>query len=153
MPGMTCVPADRGGRWAGGAVGRSIDEKFGMPGATPPGVGRGHEDVVELPEDTAVEAGRCGHLGYPEPEIFGSFMCTPERLASVGIFVPSWLGIRREVLRYLQHFMQHPYLWRYLQGGTCALAQSPRRSRPTASPFPGRDGYARIAKARAAPTC
>ena len=31
-------------------------------------------------------------FGYPEPEIFGFLYVHPERLASVGIFVPSWMG-------------------------------------------------------------
>jgi len=30
-------------------------------------------------------------FGYPEPEIFGFHYVQPDRTASLGIFVPSWL--------------------------------------------------------------
>ena len=51
----------------------------------------------------------CHTFGYPEPEIFGFLYVHPDRLVSVGIFVPSWLGDpARTAYRYLQHFIQHP---------------------------------------------
>ena len=79
-----------------GAVGRKIDAQIGMP--------RGHESrewalgmkmVVELCEDSGLEPGTVLHtIGFPEPEIFGFLYVHPERLASVGIFVPSWSAVR-----------------------------------------------------------
>ena len=70
--------------------------------------------MIDLPEDVDLEAGIVLHtLGYPEPEIFGFFYVHPDRVASVGIFVPSWFDNPvRTSYRYLQHFIQHPYLWR-----------------------------------------
>jgi electron-transferring-flavoprotein dehydrogenase len=132
-----------------GAVGRSIDEKFGMPtGHAQHEWAVGMKMVVELPEDTPLEAGTVFHtFGYPEPEIFGFLYVHPERLASVGIFVPSWLGNpARSSYRYLQHFMQHPYLWRYLSGGTMRSwgAKSLQESGANGEPFLAGDGYARI---------
>jgi electron-transferring-flavoprotein dehydrogenase len=132
-----------------GAVGRSINEKFGMP------VGHGQREwavgmkmVVELPEDAPLVAGTVWHtFGYPEPEIFGFLYVHPERLASVGVFVPSWLGNpARSSYRYLQHFMQHPYLWRYLNGSTMRSwgAKSLQESGANGEPFLVGDGYARI---------
>src|SRR5688572_33405281 len=36
-----------------------------------------------------------------------------------GIFVPSWFRSPvRTAYRYLQHWMLHPYLWRWLEGGS-----------------------------------
>ena len=108
----------------------------------------GMKMVVELPEDTPLEAGTVWHtFGFPEPEIFGFLYVHPERLASVGIFVPSWLGNpARTSYRYLQHFMQHPYLWRYLNGGTMRSwgAKSLQESGANGEPFLAGDGYARI---------
>ena len=86
-------------------------------------------------------------FGYPEPEIFGFLYVHPERLASVGIFVPSWMGNpARTSYRYLQHFLQHPYLWRYLNGGTMRSwgAKSLEESGANGEPFLAGDGYARI---------
>ena len=71
----------------------------------------------------------------------------PERLASVGIFVPSWLGDpSRTAYRYLQHYMQHPELWRYLKGGTLRSwgAKSLEESGNHGEPFLAGDGFARI---------
>jgi electron-transferring-flavoprotein dehydrogenase len=47
--------------------------------------------VIELREDSGLEPGTVFHtLGFPEPEIFGFLYVHPDRLASVGIFIPSW---------------------------------------------------------------
>ncbi len=132
-----------------GAVGQSIDRKLGMPdGNARHDWAVGMKMVVELPEDTPLEAGTVWHtFGFPEPEIFGFLYVHPERLASVGIFVPSWLGNpARTSYRYLQHFMQHPYLWRYLNGGTMRSwgAKSLQESGAKGEPFLAGDGYARI---------
>ena len=132
-----------------GAVGQSIDRVLGMP----PAHGKrewavGMKMVVELPEDTPLQAGTVWHtFGYPEPEIFGFLYVHPERLASVGIFVPSWMGNpERSSYRYLQHFLQHPYLWRYLDGGTMRSwgAKSLEESGANGEPWLAGDGYARI---------
>ena len=71
----------------------------------------------------------------------------PDRVASLGIFVPSWFDSpMRTAYRYLQHWMLHPYLWRYLKGGKLrswgakTLGESGRRGEPH---LVG-DGYARI---------
>jgi electron-transferring-flavoprotein dehydrogenase len=71
----------------------------------------------------------------------------PDRVASLGIFVPSWFDSpMRTAYRYLQHWMLHPYLWRHLRGGRLrswgakTLGESGRRGEPH---LVG-DGYARI---------
>jgi flavin-dependent dehydrogenase len=104
-----------------GPVGREIDSQFG----TPKGFERyewavGMKFVIDLPETTRLEPGTVLHtFGYPEPEIFGFFYVHPDRVASVGIFVPSWFDSpARTAYRYLQHYSLHPYLWQYLEGGT-----------------------------------
>ncbi len=132
-----------------GAVGRSINQKLGMPTQHAEHEWAvGMKMVVELPEDTPLVAGTVWHtFGYPEPEVFGFLYVHPERLASVGIFVPSWLANpTRSSYRYLQHFMQHPYLWRYLKGGTMRSwgAKSLQESGANGEPFLSGDGYARI---------
>jgi len=80
----------------------------------------GMKFVIELPEDTELEPGTVWHtFGFPEPEIFGFLYVHPERLVSVGIFVPSWMSDpERTSYRYLQHFIQHPALWKHLKTGT-----------------------------------
>jgi electron-transferring-flavoprotein dehydrogenase len=132
-----------------GPIGRQLDEHFGMPD------GRHRRDwavgmkfVVNLPENCPLEAGTVLHtFGYPEPEIFGFFYVYPDRVASLGIFVPSWFDTPvRTAYRYLQHWMLHPCLWRYLNGGTLrswgakTLGESGRRGEPH---LVG-NGYARI---------
>ena len=132
-----------------GPIGRQIDQHFGMP----PGHHQrdwavGMKFVVNLPENCPLEAGTVLHtLGYPEPEIFGFLYVYPDRIASLGIFVPSWFESPvRTAYRYLQHWMLHPYLWRHLNGGTLrswgakTLGESGRRGEPH---LVG-DGYARI---------
>jgi electron-transferring-flavoprotein dehydrogenase len=132
-----------------GAVGRKIDAHFGLP--------KGHEQrewalgmkmVVELREDSGLEPGTVLHtIGFPEPEIFGFLYVHPNRLASVGIFIPSWFrNPVRTAYRYLQHFMLHPYLWRHLQGGTLKSwgAKSLQESGRHGEPFLSGNGYARL---------
>jgi len=132
-----------------GAVGRQIDQHFGLP--------RGNEQrewalgmkmVIELREDCGLQPGTVLHtIGFPEPEIFGFLYVHPDRLASVGIFIPSWLRSPvRTAYRYLQHFMLHPYLWRHLQGGTLKSwgAKSLQESGRHGEPFLAGNGYARI---------
>jgi electron-transferring-flavoprotein dehydrogenase len=86
-------------------------------------------------------------FGYPEPEIFGFLYVHPDRLVSVGIFVPSWLhDPSRTAYRYLQHYIQHPALWPYLKDGTLRSwgAKSLEESGRHGEPFLSGDGFARI---------
>jgi electron-transferring-flavoprotein dehydrogenase len=132
-----------------GAVSRHLDDLFGLP----PGHKRdewalGMKFVIELPEGVDLEPGTVFHtIGYPEPEIFGFFYVHPGRVVSTGIFVPSWMESPvRTAYRYLQHYIQHPYLWRYLKGGTLRSwgAKSLLESGKRGEPFLAGDGYARI---------
>lgn len=133
-----------------GPVSRQLDRELGLPAGRH---GRrdwavGMKFVVDLPEDTPLEAGTVFHtLGFPEPEIFGFLYVHPDRVASVGLFVPSWFESPvRTTYRYLQHYVQHPYLWRWLAGaklrswGAKSILESGRR----AEPFLAGDGFARI---------
>lgn len=132
-----------------GAIGRQLDTIYGLP--------RNHHQhewavgakmVVELREGVDLEPGTVLHtFGYPEPEIFGFLYVHPGRIASVGIFVPSWFyNPVRTSYRYLQHYMLHPYLWRYLEGGTLRSwgAKSLQEAGKRGEPFLAGDGYARI---------
>jgi len=132
-----------------GPIGRKIDERLGMPeGHSRHEWAVGMKMVIDLPDSPELEPGTVFHtLGYPEPEIFGFFYVHPEQTASVGIFVPSWLDSPvRTAYRYLQHYIQHPCLWRYLKGGTLrswgakSIQESGRRGEPRLAG----DGYARI---------
>ncbi len=132
-----------------GAVGRQLDEHFGLPeGNELREWALGMKMVVELREDCALKAGTVLHtIGFPEPEIFGFLYVHPDRLASVGIFVPSWFRSPvRTAYRYLQHFMFHPYLWKHLQGGTLKSwgAKSLQESGRDGEPLLAGNGYARI---------
>ena len=132
-----------------GAVGRALDERFGMPeGHHVREWAVGMKIVVDLPEGCELEEGTVLHtLGYPEPEIFGFLYVHPGRVASVGVFVPSWMGspVRTSYL-YLQHFMQHPYLWKHLRGGKMRSwgAKSLQESGRRGEPHLVGDGFARI---------
>jgi electron-transferring-flavoprotein dehydrogenase len=132
-----------------GAVGRAIDARFGMP---PEHVRRewaaGMKIVIELPEAVDLEPGTVFHtIGYPEPEIFGFFYVHPERIASAGIFVPSWFDSPvRTSYRYLQHFLMHPFLWQYVGGGRMRSwgAKTIQESGRRGEPYLAGDGWARI---------
>jgi electron-transferring-flavoprotein dehydrogenase len=132
-----------------GAVGRQLDEVLGMPaGNARRDWAVGMKFVVDLPEDTPLSTGTVLHtLGFPEPEIFGFLYVHPDRVASVGIFVPSWFESPvRTSYRYLQHYVQHPALWRYLKAarlrswGAKSILESGRRGEPLLAG----DGFARI---------
>jgi electron-transferring-flavoprotein dehydrogenase len=157
-----------------GAVGQAIDKRLGLPtGHAHREWAMGMKFVIELPEnpsnpdalnkralaadgvikeaggeDLALEPGTVLHtFGYPEPEIFGFLYVHPDRLVSVGIFVPSWLhDPSRTAYRYLQHYIQHPALWRYLKHGTLRSwgAKSLEESGRHGEPYLTGDGYARI---------
>src|ERR1035437_3694545 len=157
-----------------GAVGQAIDERFGLPpGHAHREWALGMKFVIELPEDPSnpealdkyalandailidagskpspLQPGTVWHsFGYPEPEIFGFLYVHPERLVSVGIFVPSWMSDpSRTAYRYLQHYIQHPALWKYLKDGTLRSwgAKSLEESGKHGEPYLCGDGYARI---------
>jgi len=132
-----------------GAVGRQLEAAFPWPeGQRQKEWALGMKMVAELPDDVDLAAGTVIHtLGFPEPEIFGFFYVHPGRVATAGIFVPSWfLSPVRTAYRYLQHFLMHPYLWRYLERarlrswGAKSLRESGRRGEPV---LVG-EGFARI---------
>jgi len=132
-----------------GPVGRQLDERFGLP----PGRHRrewavGMKMVVDLREDVGLAPGTVLHtFGYPEPEIFGFLYVHPGRVASLGIFVPSWLDSPvRTAYRYLQHWMLHPYLWKHLEGGRLRSwgAKSLFESGKQGEPYLAGEGYVRI---------
>lgn len=148
-----------------GAVGQALDARLGLPeGHARREWALGMKMVIELPETrptdesgatdagapegAELEPGTVWHtFGYPEPEIFGFMYVHPERLVSVGIFVPSWMGDpMRTAYRYLQHYIQHPALWRYLKDGTLRSwgAKSLEESGRQGEPFLVGDGFARI---------
>ncbi len=132
-----------------GQVGSALSQKF--KSAEHRDWALGMKFVIELPEDSDTDTlipGTVWHtFGYPEPEIFGFLYVHPNRLVSVGIFVPSWLSDpSRTAYRYLQHYIQHPALWKVLKDGTLrswgakSLEESGRRGEPVLTG----DGYARI---------
>jgi electron-transferring-flavoprotein dehydrogenase len=132
-----------------GPIGQQLDARFGLPeGHHVRDWAVGMKFVVDLPADSTLKPGTVLHtFGFPEPEIFGFFYVHPDRVASLGIFVPSWFDTpMRTAYRYLQHWMLHPYLWRYLKGGKLrswgakTLGESGRRGEPR---LVG-DGYARV---------
>jgi electron-transferring-flavoprotein dehydrogenase len=132
-----------------GPIGQQLDAHFGLPeGHHTRDWAVGMKLVVDLPEDKPLKPGTVLHtFGFPEPEIFGFFYVHPDRVASIGIFVPSWFDSpMRTAYRQLQHWMLHPYLWRYLKGGKLrswgakTLGESGRRGEPH---LVG-DGYARV---------
>jgi electron-transferring-flavoprotein dehydrogenase len=132
-----------------GQVGQALDERFGTPaGHTRREWALGMKMVIELPEDSTLEPGTVWHtFGFPEPEIFGFLYVHPDRLVSVGIFVPSWMGDpTRTAYRYLQHYIQHPALWKHLKDGTLRSwgAKSLEESGKHGEPYLTGDGFARI---------
>lgn len=132
-----------------GSVGQKLNDHFGLPeGRHQRDYAVGMKVVVELPPNCDLEPGTIIHtIGFPEVEIFGFFYVYQEHLASLGIFVPSWFDSPvRTAYRYLQHWMMHPYLWRYLQGGTLRSwgAKTIQESGKQGEPYLVGDGFARI---------
>lgn len=132
-----------------GAVGQQLDEHFGVPaGHHLHDWALGMKFVVDLPEHCELETGTVLHtIGFPEPEIFGFLYVHPERVASLGIFVPSWFDSpARTAYRYLQHWMMHPYLWRHLKGGRLRSwgAKTLQESGKRGEPHLTGNGFARI---------
>jgi electron-transferring-flavoprotein dehydrogenase len=132
-----------------GAISRDIDSRLGMPADNELREWAvGMKFVIELRPNIELQPGTVIHtFGFPEPEIFGFLYVHPGGVASVGIFVPSWFDCPvRTSYRYLQHYIQHPYLWRYLEGGRLRSwgAKSLQESGKRGEPFLAGDGYARI---------
>ncbi len=132
-----------------GSVGQALDQHFGLPkGNHQREWAVGMKAVVELPESCTLKPGTVLHtIGFPEPEIFGFLYVYPDRVASLGIFVPSWLDSPvRTSYRYLQHWMTHPAIWKHLEGGTLRSwgAKSLQESGKSGEPFLVGNGYARI---------
>jgi len=132
-----------------GAIGQQLDAQFGLPdGNHTRDWAVGMKFVVDLPKDTTLKPGTVLHtFGYPEPEIFGFLYVHPDRVASLGIFVPSWFDSpTRTAYRYLQHWMLHPYLWRYLKDGKLRSwgAKTLGESGKHGEPHLTGDGYVRI---------
>ncbi len=151
MPGMDIhARADRGRRRPGRrrrpAARRAVRPARGPPAAR---VGRRHEDGRRPARSIAGSSpAPCSTPSATRnPEIFGFLYVHPDRVASLGIFVPSWFDSPvRTAYRYLQHWMLHPYLWRYLKGGTLRSwgAKSLQESGRRGEPYLAGDGYARI---------
>jgi len=132
-----------------GPVGRALDDHFGLPNSHARDEWAvGMKLVIDLPETCKLEPGTVLHtIGYPEPEIFGFFYVHPDRVASAGIFVPSWFrSPLATAYRYLQHFLLHPYIWKHVEGGRMrswgakSLNENGRRGEPHLTG----NGYARI---------
>jgi len=130
-----------------GQVGRALDWKFKTADRRREWA-LGMKFLIELPEDTELTPGTVWHtFGFPEPEIFGFLYVHPDRLCSVGVFVPSWMGDpSRTAYRYLQHYIQHPLLWKHLKDGTLRSwgAKSLEESGKHGEPVLTGDGFARI---------
>jgi len=137
-----------------GAIGQALDEQLGLPkGNARREWALGMKFVIELPpsesnQNSPLEPGTVWHtFGYPEPEIFGFLYVHPDRLVSVGIFIPSWMNDpSRTAYRYLQHYIQHPALWKYLKDGTLRSwgGKSLEESGKHGEPYLTGDGFARI---------
>ncbi|EHJ48342.1 Electron-transferring-flavoprotein dehydrogenase [Solidesulfovibrio carbinoliphilus subsp. oakridgensis] len=132
-----------------GPVGRALDEMRGLPeGHHQRDYAVGMKMVIDLPGHCPWKEGTVIHtIGYPEPEIFGFLYVLPGRVASMGIFVPSWFDNPvRTAYRYLQHWMQHPYIWKNIKGGTLRSwgAKTLQESGKNGEPYLVGDGYARI---------
>ncbi|MBU1249361.1 MAG: 4Fe-4S ferredoxin [Proteobacteria bacterium] len=132
-----------------GPIGRKLDQEFGLPrGKHQREWAVGMKMVVNLPEGCTLKPGTVLHtIGFPEPEIFGFLYVYPDNMASLGIFVPSWFDCPvRTSYRYLQHWMQHPYIWQHVKGGTMRSwgAKSLQESGRRGEPHLVGDGWARI---------
>ena len=132
-----------------GAIGRQLDGDRRKPADWAVGM----KMVVDLPSDSSLAPGTVLHtFGYPEPEIFGFLYVHPENVASVGIFVPSWMRApEQSAYRYLQHYILHPYVSKLLHGsrlrswGAKSLDESGRRAEPVLAG----DGWVRIGEGSA----
>lgn len=132
-----------------GPVGRAIDNLRGLPeGHHQRDYAVGMKLVIDLPGHCPWKEGTVIHtIGFPEPEIFGFLYVLPDRTASLGIFVPSWFDNPvRTAYRYLQHWMQHPYIWKNIKGGSLRSfgAKTLQEAGRNGEPYLVGDGYARI---------
>jgi electron-transferring-flavoprotein dehydrogenase len=132
-----------------GPIGRQLDESFGVPeNHHQSDWALGIKMVIDLRADLEMEPGTVYHtFGFPEPEIFGFLYVHSPKTVSAGVFIPSWYDNPiRSSYRYLQHWMMHPYFWRYLEGGKLRSwgAKSIQESGRRAEPHLAGNGYARI---------
>jgi electron-transferring-flavoprotein dehydrogenase len=132
-----------------GPVGRALDDMRGLPaGKHQRDYAVGMKLVIDLPGHCPWKEGTVIHtIGFPEPEIFGFLYVLPDRTASLGIFVPSWFDNPvRTAYRYLQHWMQHPYIWKNIKGGELRSfgAKTLQEAGRNGEPYLVGDGYARI---------
>lgn len=132
-----------------GPIGQQLDDHFGLPeGHHQNDWAVGMKVVVDLPETCELEPGTVIHtFGYPEPEIFGFLYVYPDRVASLGIFVPSWFDSPvRTSYSMLQHWMQHPTMWKHLKGGAMRSfgAKTLQESGQRGEPHLVGNGFARI---------
>ena len=110
----------------------------------------GMKMVVDLPRRRATsQPGTVFHtFGYPGAGDLRLPLraSRPRRLASASSCPRGSTARSAPSYRYLQHFMLHPYLWRYLKGGTLRSwgAKSLQESGRRGEPFLAGDGYARI---------
>ncbi|MGD9610433.1 MAG: 4Fe-4S ferredoxin [Desulfovibrionaceae bacterium] len=150
MPGMDVrAPLTVVGDGPVGAVGRAIDRARGLPaGHQQRDYALGMKMVIDLPATCPWPEGTVIHtIGYPEPEIFGFLYVLPGNVAAMGIFMPSWFDNPvRTAYRYLQHWMQHPYIWKNIKGGSLRSfgAKSLQEAGRNGEPYLVGDGYARI---------
>ena len=113
--------------------------------------------VVDLPEDMrrSSRARSSTRSATPSRRSSASSTSTPtasRRSASSSVWFDSPV---RTAYRYLQHWMLHPYLWRYLEGGTLRSwgAKSLPESAGAASRTSPATATRASARARAARTC
>ena len=142
-----------------GAVGRQLDEDFGLPH------GHHHREwavgmkmVVDLPEDCTLGA----RHGVPHVRLSGAGdfwlpVRASRRVATVGIFVPSWFRSPvRTSYRYLQHFLLHPVsLALSARAANCVPGARSRCRNPAGAASRCWRAMATrvLARVRAAPTC
>ena len=132
-----------------GAVGRQLDEHFGLPaGHHQREWAVGMKMVVDLPAECDLEPGTViPHLRLSRAGDLRLLLRASRPRGHGGHFralvVPQ---PHAHVYRYLQHYMLHPYLWRYLKGGRLRSwgAKSLQESGKRGEPFLAGDGYARI---------
>jgi flavin-dependent dehydrogenase len=150
MPGMdvrAALTVVGDGPWA--PVGRSSTSASACPeGHHQREWAVGMKMVVDLPESVDLEPGTVLHTLRLSRSRRSSASSTCTRTAWLGRHLRA-LVVRSPVrtsYRYLQHYMQHPYLWRYLKGGTLRSwgAKSLQESGRRGEPYLAGDGYARI---------
>ena len=131
-----------------GPIGQQLDAELGMPqGNHARDWAVGMKFVVDLPEDTPRTGHRAAHVRLSRTgDLWLPVRAPgPRRFAGhLRAIVVRQSGADR--YQYLQHWMLHPYRWRFLKGGKLrswapkTLGESGRRGEPHLA----RDGFARI---------